>query len=498
MRRTSMRRRIDKLRSLLPICLTCAASFLLIAVFAAHGLVIVDDGTAEWPMDPVYSDASGDHESGGLDFGRLWIADDRDRVFLSIERGDVGTLHGVVLYIDTDGDAGTGQPIEGIGADFVWDFGQYGGTVGGADAVIEVMQGDVGLVVAPSVTSDRFVVAFSRHATIDDTTLFPMDEFTLVIRDSGPGGDRLPDTGSVQYRFGTNAQADVAMHPLGRMYPDDLRIVSYNMPFHAELAEVYKRVIRAIDPDILCLQEIHDPVEDELVAWMNDLFGGHWEASRVEPDLVVLSRFPISATYSIPGFGYELPQANAAFLIDAPTANAAQVLVVNVHAPCCGYDEDRQLEIDAIMAFVRDAKEPGGRLHVEHGTPIFLVGDMNLVGLRQQQVTLTTGDVVNEDQFGPSFSPDWDETALRDVMPRHIEAPFAYTWRNVKDKYQPGRLDYVVYTDSVIEVLNAYVLDTSTMSPHVLEQAGLSPDDSDVASDHLPLVVDFGVASLRE
>ncbi len=75
-----------------------------------------------------------------------------------------------------------------------------------------------------------------------------------------------------------------------------------------------------------------------------------------------------------------------------------------------------------------------------------------------------------------------------------------WTWRNDNDQWAPGRLDYVIYSDSVMDVVKKFALDTSTMTEEDLRATGLqkfdvTADDVGKEYDHLPLVVDFRVTT---
>jgi hypothetical protein len=72
--------------------------------------------------------------------------------------------------------------------------------------------------------------------------------------------------------------------------------------------------------------------------------------------------------------------------------------------------------------------------------------------------------------------------------------PADYTWRNDFSIFEPGRLDYVLYTDSVARVANSFVLNTVAMTAAELSAAGLQTYDVTINAleyDHLPLVADF-------
>ena len=74
-----------------------------------------------------------------------------------------------------------------------------------------------------------------------------------------------------------------------------------------------------------------------------------------------------------------------------------------------------------------------------------------------------------------------------------------YTWRKNTELFVPGVLDRIIYSDSVLNVENAFVLHTMTLSDDALSALGLQIDDVllDVRSgyyDHHPLVVDFVIS----
>ena len=134
------------------------------------------------------------------------------------------------------------------------------------------------------------------------------------------------------------------------------------------------------------------------------------------------------------------------------------------------------------------------------GVPIVVLGDLNMVGDRRSLETLLTGDIADEATYGPDAAPDWDGTALTDAEPpRNGVGPGTWTWRSDGSRYPPGRLDFVLYTDSVAEETRSLVLDTVALPPEVREAAGLEAldvvlertPDGGYGYDHLPVVVDL-------
>ena len=111
-------------------------------------------------------------------------------------------------------------------------------------------------------------------------------------------------------------------------------------------------------------------------------------------------------------------EANLAVLLDTEEEFGKKMLMVNAHPPAGGDDDGKQAEIDAIMAFIRDAREPGGELTLNENTPVVIAGDMNLVGRIGQLTTFLTGDISNNELQGEDFAPDWDGSALTSITPR--------------------------------------------------------------------------------
>jgi beta-lactamase superfamily II metal-dependent hydrolase len=68
-----------------------------------------------------------------------------------------------------------------------------------------------------------------------------------------------------------------------------------------------------------------------------------------------------------------------------------------------------------------------------------------------------------------------------------------FTWHGEGSSYWPGRLDYIVYSGSVLDVGNSFVAFTPGMSPDTLSAYGLESDDAVRASDHIPVVADFAL-----
>lgn len=306
--------------------------------------------------------------------------------------------------------------------------------------------------------------------------------------------------------YGSQAAAQTRTF-LDRQLPTDLRVVSYNVYWNtifpsrnSTQAAKFERVVDALDPDILHLQEISTSQTSvlDLMNTIAPLAGGTWYTHQ-GGDNVIVSKYPLAMMQTNTTPSGERSQAIA--LVDLPDGiYATDFYFMNNHYRCCGdeaNDPSRQRQSDAIVNWLRDARSPGESVDLPPGTPFAVVGDLNIVGGPQPLQTLIDGNIIDEATYGTDSPPDWDGSQLTDARPLHnVVEPEDYTWRNDHDIYDPGRLDFVIYSDSALDVGNQFVLNTVAMSPAELSATGLQQfditlDDDGENYDHLPLVVDF-------
>lgn len=475
---------------------------------AESARIYLDGLFTDWEtIDPIYSDPIGDQASGTLDFGRLWVANDERYLFISIEVGAELLLaepNAVTLYLDIDNNANTGIPINGIGAELNWVFGNKSGSFRVGSTPYTVYHENLGLITAPTVSAGQFEMVLDRNAhPVGQNPLFPNITIKLLLVDNGPGLDRCPDQGTtVSYSFDESPPPVLPGITLLKQDTTQFRIVSYNVLqdgiFTISKQAAFDRMLSAIAPDIIGFEEIYNhtaiQTRDLIESMLPSQPGENWNAAKVSPDVICVSRFPILSTFNIHDDG------NGAFLIDLHPDFDKQLLFIVAHLPAGQENLDRQREVDAIMAFVRDAKEPGGLLTLEENTPIIIVGDMNFVGYSQQLTTLLTGQIIYQGQFGSPFDPDWDGSDFSDLLPRHTNSPLYFTWGNDNSLFWPGRLDLMIYSDYVLQTGSKYVLYTPDMDPDTLTAYGILPTDALTASDHVPIVGDFswGVTSVTD
>ncbi len=315
----------------------------------------------------------------------------------------------------------------------------------------------------------------------------------LVALVNEDGGDMLPDDlGGLAYSIDTTHIPSPESTPLEREEPNQIRLVSYNILYNGFFEEGqrehFDRIIPALDPDILAVQEAWGD-QEEIAALMAEWIPGMWHVSSEWGGDYVISRFPILEEAVLTSSWRSM-----AVLLDTEAELGKNILIINSHFSCCGNNDDRQQQVDELIGVMREWMKPEnwtGPFYLEMDTPIFHVGDFNLVGYRQQLLTLTEGDIVDEESYGDDFLPDWDESFITDLFSHHTGIRMGYTWRSDGSSFSPGKLDYILYTDSILEIAKHYVLNTMAMSEEELDQYNLEEWDVYLASDHMPRVVDI-------
>lgn len=467
-----------------------------LAVAFASGLyaqtpITVDGSFADWAHVPVaYTSPSGTGVPGQIDFGQLQIANDQQFLYVRVELGKEIVLqesNNLQLLIDTDLNSATGTQFNGIGAELIWSFGQRSGLRQLPGSSTPISHSDIRLRSGPTVSSTVFEFCVDRHTQINGTALFPNNSIRVLLRD-GTSGDRIPLAGDVvTYTFQSGS---VPADPIafGRDDAADLRVVTWNVRndglWNSTHAPRFGRILSSLQPDILSLQEIYGHTAAETVSVVSSWLPGTWYTAS-NSDCKTLSRFPILGSWAV--------SSNSVALIDTAAKFGRPTLLINLHLPCCDNNSSRQSQIDQTLAFIRQAKNPGGVLTLEPGTPIIVTGDLNLVTFASQLDSLVNGQIVNQATHGPAFDPDWDGQPFKVLNSRHSDKRMGYTWRNDLSTYSPGALDFHIYTGSVLQVPKHFLVNTTAMSNARLNSNGLLWNDS-WASDHYAYVADYRIS----
>lgn len=467
---------------------TLALSLAFLSVDAQT--VFIDEDFSEWTdVEFIHIDKSGDMGQSGVDFQAFKAAQDNDFIYFYLEIGRISNLdagNNITLYIDIDNNSTTGFLRNGIGAELRYNFGSRSGNFYLPTRTFNLGHIDIGLFFSPTITAERFEMVLKRKFTLSGVPISIDGDIKIVWEDMIPGGDALPDhQGGLLYSLHSNQPFIEKSFEIKKTNPEYIRVLSYNVErdaiFKPNNQAHFRRIIQALDPDIIGFQEIYDNNTASTRALIESFLpNSTWYAAGVFPDIKLISKYPIQRSSSLDG--------NGVFLLDL---GAFKALVVVAHLPCCENDSGRQKEIDRIMGFVRDSKNGLTDYNITYKDAIIIMGDMNFVGDRQQVKTLISGEIVNKNLYGTSFTPDWDESDLEDTKAYTTGLPTVFTWYSQSSNFSPGRLDYIVYTGSNLQLENAFGLFTSTLSNQLLEAHGLLSKDVLSASDHIPVVADF-------
>jgi len=260
---------------------------------------------------------------------------------------------------------------------------------------------------------------------------------------------------------------------------DSVRVMSSNVLFSSPLEEPdsFKRVLSAIDPDVILYQEWFNTPVDQVQGWLNTNTGSGWQVHMTDPKsgVAIATRNKILKTYDsiLPASGSGRPARAVAALIDTDTG---ELLAISIHLKCCGSagseeDAKRIAQAQAINSFVRS-------VHKNHpNSKVVIAGDFNLVGSYIPMAMMV-------DSLGV------DGRDLTPVPAKLIGDDSMVTWNDEKSRFSPGRLDWMLIDESMSAAQNAFVLDTRALSEKALQQLKLDANDSK-SSDHLPIVIDL-------
>jgi endonuclease/exonuclease/phosphatase family metal-dependent hydrolase len=306
---------------------------------------------------------------------------------------------------------------------------------------------------------------------------------------------------------------------LAKPVPAALRILTWNIyrdsifPEEGHLVNAaaagrpaqFARVLKALQPDVLCLQQVTVAVERSaaLVDEILPLPGERKWQGHAAVDTVIVSRFDLGARGEGIVEDSSRRRGHAIAVIKTP---ASDLYMICAHFVSSDGPDDmslRRQQAELVIRSIREGKAGRG-VALEAGTPFVILGDFNSIpgdAMFINALTSRTGARRRDDR--PGRGPDWDGSPLRDAAPHHnVSGSELYTWRNDLDRFPPSTLDRILYSDSVLESVNQFVLDTTAMSYSELIALGLrSIDvmrDPEVGiHDHLPLVIDLVARPLR-
>lgn len=287
-----------------------------------------------------------------------------------------------------------------------------------------------------------------------------------------------------------------ASSPLPRTSSGALRVVTWNIGANSVVptrfasgsatahdantrAAAFGRVMRALDADVVCLQEL--TIGPDRAAALFDALhplpgGKRWHAVS-QLGNVLVSRYPLSERRGRTlrdGFSQRGHVIARVGVPGVHAANAPTVACMHLQAKDgAGNVAFRSRHAAAVVRDLRGAQEP-----------VIMLGDMNAIDHPAPYLrTLEAGD-------GASAAfPLVAARALHNGI-----GTDGYTWRNDRTGFKPGVLDYILFTDRRFVARAAFVLNTMTLANAEREKAGLHADDAMRSAhehDHLPVVADL-------
>lgn len=463
-----------------------SASLAVFASLAAGQAPVIDGHFDDWTDEHlVATDPAGDSESGRFDVTRVWARALGSHVYVSVEFADENPDN-LQAALETGGDTAwlqltlpeTGASLSIAHAERIAFVASH------REAVLP--WNDLDYAVLPTVAATRY------EARVDLGKLGLAEGKQLTI-DVSPGnarlipagprvGDALPEP--VTLTAGS-AEPGVVTPDLSKL-AGAMRLANMNTLrdglIDTKRRETIGRMLRAVAPDIVTLQEEYDMSPGDLAKTLTAIDplgdGARWNVHKDARDCVIASTRPITPIPSEPNAEF-----SAAIVGKKPSE---AVLVLSVHTPCCGYaGSERDVErvqASRAMADLIDALRAGSlgpQFEAFASAGVLITGDWNLVGSIEPLSLLTESEA----------GPDLEHLTLLSVDGRD-----ASTWRELDGLgFSPGLLDLVVFDPRGLRPLGGFVLDTERMDRDALKATGLKKDDSRV-SDHLMLIADFAPA----
>lgn len=463
---------------------------------ASSGLarIAIDGDITDWPTDDAF------YANADFLYFRFMV---QDQLF---------TLQSapspVTLFLDTDADANTGRRfnqsgINDLGADLEVSFSPKETNGKGAAAFVldsagnrnRIPSSDLELLFAPTYASQWYEGRISRHITgvsgIPAAGLASEGSFAGFVTFGETSGKLSaysdPSRGTL---VPVNVDTPLATLDLPKKPANAIRVISWNVENTSPIKHPnpFRNIFQLLDPDVVLVQEWDEGNADAVKGWFTAMvpFSGEWNVVKAPGDksngggVVVISKH----TTTLADLGRLMTEADRAnpsrpvrFIAATITSPQGTLLVGSTHLKSAGSkdsseDRRRVAEARAInSAYAAASKSlPANAIRV-------ISGDMNLVGSRPPLDILRAG-------------LDTDASELNVVQAWPLGDDAMYTWIDDTTPFTPGRLDYVLYSDSTAKIASAFVFNTRRLSDESLARMGMARDDSS-CSDHMPVVVDL-------
>ncbi|MBC8522297.1 endonuclease/exonuclease/phosphatase family protein, partial [PVC group bacterium] len=284
-----------------------------------------------------------------------------------------------------------------------------------------------------------------------------------------------PTTASTKFELRVNKpNTHVPPKPLGFKPKGDFRVVSWNVEFGNLLKDKKRgaRILKALQPDILLLQELEGDDYRTLPTFLSKTLKGSWTVGASQLHGTEKSQQLRSSVATwlnatiVSGIGNTPEHKQKAVYLEI-SFEEELLSFVSLHLRCCGgptgeAEEQRQLEATNIRRALDNIKRKR----------LVIAGDWNLVGTTKPLEIIMANKLAIVDAFQPD---------------KRLNA----TWSDTTSSFTPGRLDWMLYSPETLKVVNCFVLDTADLDQKTLNETNLNSEDTAKLSDHLPLVADF-------
>ncbi|MBT8190695.1 MAG: endonuclease/exonuclease/phosphatase family protein, partial [Bacteroidia bacterium] len=388
--------------------------------------IIVDGDFQDWDnSSPIVNDAG---DSQGLDIESVQVSYDDIYLFLKVEFNQEILLqqnNNILLGVDFDNNTNSGFDLGAIGAELVFNCGQRNGILSAGQAILQIQHEDIGLISSPTVSSNEFEIAIKRRFSVSGQSFEMGNIVSVHISGELEQGDQLPDFGRFEIPLSDSRPQQNQDYTLAEAALADFRFMSFNVLrdniFEFGVRSAFASLMKAVNADVYCFQEVYDHDDDELLDLLLSLNildqSQSWYSVKHDPDLITISRYPIVYEQNVGN--------NSASVLDV---DGTELLIVNMHLPCCENDFGREIEIDQVLRFVRRSKDGQLQYQLQDNTPYIFCGDLNLVGDASQLESLISGNINDNGFFGPDVTLDWDDDHMTDLKAPTTGYPAVFTW----------------------------------------------------------------------
>lgn len=255
---------------------------------------------------------------------------------------------------------------------------------------------------------------------------------------------------------------------------DTVRVISWNVKFGQLLDQKDRgaRILKALQPDILLLQELDgDDTPEMLGTFLAESLGGSWHV-HMSTGTGEKRHHQLRSVVATKLKSVELDTEN---ITPRKTVMAniqvrdKTITFASLHLRCCGgpdSEAEQQRREEAIqLRSAIDGVDSDG---------VIIAGDWNLVATNQPLLT------VQQDDF----------SVVQALQPDGL---LSATWSDTTSSFTPGRLDWMLVSTDIIKVQRGFVLDTADLDSETLKRHHLRSGDTAKISDHLPLVADLRI-----